>query len=244
MNKQFIWIWLNMDGKPFHPNCWTDDRRMKVLFAPLRTRSVNPENYDSVIQFWRELIVKYCETVSGHPKVTITGLRTAFARDGQRPHCLQEVLQVLERTGHVKRKDLFMEEPDSSWTKWTVNLMKKPLLWSLQQVKQKILPPSADEEVSYIVLEVVNVSFWEHFYRIFNKIAILLESSRKTARKPQKSNTESSRCEKTIEGSGYIRGCAAICTPRALLQATGSHPVNWWRSHRRQNTPQIWNSNE
>ena len=37
---------------------WADDQRMSVLFAPLRAKEVNPESWNSKVNFWSNLVIK------------------------------------------------------------------------------------------------------------------------------------------------------------------------------------------
>ena len=37
---------------------WADDERMSVLFAPLRAKELNPESWNSKVNFWSNLVVK------------------------------------------------------------------------------------------------------------------------------------------------------------------------------------------
>ena len=37
---------------------WADDQRMAVLFAPLRAKELNPESWNSKVNFWSSLVVK------------------------------------------------------------------------------------------------------------------------------------------------------------------------------------------
>ena len=37
---------------------WADDQRMSVLFAPLRAKELNPESWNSKVNFWSNLVIK------------------------------------------------------------------------------------------------------------------------------------------------------------------------------------------
>ena len=39
---------------------WTDDERMRVLFAPMRNKELNPESWNAKLTFWTTLIEKWC----------------------------------------------------------------------------------------------------------------------------------------------------------------------------------------
>ena len=69
---------------------WSDDERMRVMFAPLRSKELNPESWNSKISFWTSLIQKWSEQ-SNKCSFTIRQLEKDFERDGISPHCLVQV---------------------------------------------------------------------------------------------------------------------------------------------------------
>ena len=98
---------------------WSDDERMKVMFAPLRSKELNPESWNSKIQFWSSLIKKHCEG-SRQCSFTIRQLETVFARDGVSPHCLAQVLTELTNSGEIldARRYVSQLRAASSWSSW------------------------------------------------------------------------------------------------------------------------------
>lgn len=142
------------------PECWSDDRRMKVLFSPLRQRNVNPENYDGLILFWKNQIANYSHTQE-NPRITLSGLREAFMRNGEKPHCLQEVLASMVSSGELKPTEQFLQDANTSgWAAWSMRILKTPLQMGSRIVRESFLnsPQKAAAQSSYVVLEVVNVS--------------------------------------------------------------------------------------
>jgi charged multivesicular body protein 7 len=59
----------------FYPKEWTDDQRMGMLLAEFRVKSLNPENYEAKMKFWREMICKYCLEQKQSSNVTLNELK-------------------------------------------------------------------------------------------------------------------------------------------------------------------------
>lgn len=147
----------------FFPDCWQDDERMENFFAPFRLKSVNPVNYDTKLKFWKNLIKEFCE-VKGSAAVSVSELRDALQRNGKKPHCLSTVIEELLTDGSIKWKTEFMEPPQLTWSGWALDkLIKTPLKWSFNMVKERALPVAPDakqlEATEFIVLEVAKVNF-------------------------------------------------------------------------------------
>lgn len=146
----------------FFPNCWSDDERMDNLFAPFRAKSVNPVNYDRKLEFWRNLIGKYCVN-NGNAIVTVNELRNAFQRGEKKPYCLDVVLKELTNAGSVRPRSLFAMKPQETWSVWAMNtFIKSPLQWSFNKVKERVVSV-ADATIDFldtefVVLDVVEVS--------------------------------------------------------------------------------------
>ena len=98
---------------------WTDNERMNVMFAPLRHKELNPESWNSKILFWGSLIDKWCLN-NKKCSITVEELEKAFQRDGNTPHCLQEVLSECVRTGLVVDQGRFVASitPKDTWGGW------------------------------------------------------------------------------------------------------------------------------
>lgn len=147
----------------FHPKCWQDDERMDNLFAPFRAKSVNPINWNSKMDFWKNSIRKYCE-VKGCASISIGELRDAFQRNGKRPHCLDTVFEQLIADGVIQRRDNFMKAPQHSWSEWAIHkLVKAPFQWSFDRVKERVIPTSIrsdgvnDEQTAHVHIDVAKV---------------------------------------------------------------------------------------
>lgn len=134
-----------------YPECWKNDERMNRLFAPFRTRSVNPEGYDIKIDFWKDMIRRYCEH-NGSPNFSKSELQKAFHRKGKVPYDLDTVLNDYIVKKEVRKRNEFVYDPLNSWTGWAMNsFVKKPILWGVQKINTK---PEADEVFTH--LEVAN----------------------------------------------------------------------------------------
>ena len=98
---------------------WSDSERMRVMFAPMRNRDLNPESYDSKIQFWKSLIKKWC-SVQNKCSLTLKELENAFLRDGEIPHCLPDVLSEAIKTSDFMDSNRFKAglTPQQNWGGW------------------------------------------------------------------------------------------------------------------------------
>lgn len=82
-------------------------------------------------------------------------LRIAFNRKGNVPRCLETVMAEMIQVGDLRTRTQFNENPQSSsWTAWTLGLLKRPILWSVGKVKDRIISQDSNE-LPYIVIEVV-----------------------------------------------------------------------------------------
>lgn len=149
----------------FYPACWQDDERMDNLFAPFRSKAVNPVNYESKMKFWTNLIKEYCQ-VKGCAVVTVNELRDAFQRNNKKPFCLDTAIEHQLMDGSIQRKDQFDQPPQHTWSGWAMHkFIKTPLQWGFDKVKERVVPstkPSVGDTnydgVEFVVLEVVKVS--------------------------------------------------------------------------------------
>lgn len=146
---------IKLDEK-FFPESWNDDVRMNVLMAPFRIKAINPQNYESKLNFWRNLITKYCE-IKGSANVTIPELRCAFKRNTTKPYGLDTVFQEMVSENQIKTKDEFLQTPVETWTGWALGTMSKSIYWGYSKVKERLGKPSTSGAVEYIVLETVKV---------------------------------------------------------------------------------------
>ncbi|KXJ82319.1 hypothetical protein RP20_CCG014339 [Aedes albopictus] len=163
----------------FYPETWRDDSRMGVLLSEFRTRAVNPENYDSKMRFWKELIVKYCEH-KGCASVSITELKRVFRRKGTSPYCLKVVFEDMMKDGRLQAKNEFDRIPQDSWGGWAMDvLVKRPLGWGFGAVKDRIVGSAFDESAEFVCMDVVKSQseLLEKLIQKENKLNVLLSKN-------------------------------------------------------------------
>lgn len=92
---------------------------MAVLFAPLRTKELNPESWNSKIQFWSSLILRWAQH-NNQPVVSMDLLEQAFQRAGKSPYCLEDVLHECWTRGQVVDLSRYLAElqPRPTWGSW------------------------------------------------------------------------------------------------------------------------------
>jgi len=102
---------------------WKDDERMRVLFAPMRNKELNPESWNAKLTFWTTLIEKWCLKNNKH-SFTLHQLEAAFTRDGISPHCLSEVLTQSTKSGKIVDTNRYKSQlvAAGSWGSWAKNL--------------------------------------------------------------------------------------------------------------------------
>ena len=102
---------------------WSDSERMRVMFAPMRNKELNPESFNSKIKFWTELIHKWC-TVHNRCSFTLGQLEKDFQRDGSTPHCLADVLGEALKSGKIVDTKRFTSNlvPQESWGSWAKSI--------------------------------------------------------------------------------------------------------------------------
>lgn len=135
------------------PSCWEDEKRMTVLYAPFRARDINPVDYDYKMKFWQNVIIDWCME-RNECVLTIKKLQEEFKRKERIPLGLSTVMENLERNGHLKLKEEFMNiDPEETWTVWAVkSLVKTPVVWSFSKLKMALI--EIDEKIiEYICLE-------------------------------------------------------------------------------------------
>lgn len=135
------------------PECWKDEARINVLFAPIRPRSVNPQDWDSKYTFWKNLINTYCNCNNVFT-FKLSELQSAFKKNGRTPSCLGIVVGEMERVGECLHLEKFLENRSDTWSKWATDiLVKKPMLWTYNTLKSKFF--SSDKDVVYVLIEQV-----------------------------------------------------------------------------------------
>lgn len=146
------------------PHCWNDEERINVLFAPFRNRSVNPKDYETKLEFWKNLLSVYCD----YHKVYIfktSLLIEAFKKDGRTPSCLGDVINELLKSGDLQPLDRFFQKPSETWTAWaTDTLIKRPIIWSFKKLKESLI--STEKDQVYVHLP----SIHKHSINLFNLV--------------------------------------------------------------------------
>lgn len=129
----------NILPKELYPDCWSDENRVNVLFAPFRSKSVNPKDWESKYEFWRNLIKSYCL----HFKLSffrIEDLQKAFAKDGRIPACLPDVLREMHINRDLQTTKDFVNIPAETWSLWAADIIiKKPIIWSWNKLKSTVI---------------------------------------------------------------------------------------------------------
>lgn len=128
-----------------------------MLFSPFRQRNVNPENYDGQMLFWKTQIRNFAK-VQGDPQISLVALKSAFERNGEKPHCIPEVLSAMLANGEIKPLNEFLLQRSTSWSEWSINMLKKPLQMGTKVIREKVLGAQDTQDVVYVVMEVINVS--------------------------------------------------------------------------------------
>lgn len=137
------------------PDCLKDEQRINVLFAPLRNRSVNPKDWDSKLSSWKSIIKIYCYTNNIYT-FSVLQLKSVFIRNGRPPSCLNEVVNDMLKDGEIQLIDVFMTKTSTTWSGWAIDiLVKRPLSWSFNKVKDKIISPSSDQ--TFVHVEIIKI---------------------------------------------------------------------------------------
>lgn len=130
----------------FFPACWhNDDARMSVLFAPFRSKSLNPLNYDNKLLFWKQLIGRYCDH-KGAGDCTLAELRTAFRRANKAPHSLHTVLHEMRTAGETLTQSAFLQAPSHTWRQWAQRRLGAVLAWPVQKVASSLWSTSPQQQ--------------------------------------------------------------------------------------------------
>jgi len=133
------------------PECWNDEARMNVLFAPFRSRTANPQDWDYKLSFWKNLICTCCT----HSKVysfKIEDLQKLLNKDGRSPGCLNIVIDEMYKSGEIKPMEQFLQKPAQTWSGWATNiLIKKPIVWSYSKIKDSLVAPNTNQTFVHLL---------------------------------------------------------------------------------------------
>lgn len=146
---------INSADRSYLPDCWSDNERMNVLFNPFRIREVNPEGWELKMNFWINLINKWCLT-ERKLVFTIDELRKNFIRNGRLPHldCIQLVVSHMKRENTIQFKNEIYKN-NSTWSTWMFNslLTRIPLFKNDDSVKDKII--NIDSNIPLVNMEIL-----------------------------------------------------------------------------------------
>lgn len=180
---------------------WSDEERMNVLFAPLRSKELNPEAWTSKIKFWTDLIEKWCRK-NNKCSVNLEELKTLFRRSGKSPYCLAEVLQEGVQSGVLVEQGRYLQtlrQAQASWGGWVKGLGVQALqslgdrLIGGSIEKAKLLVPSVAESQAKDLLSRLQSA---NETLAFNKHNIFTEDEMKAAIE-----------ESDSEEAGYLLEC-------------------------------------
>lgn len=73
-----------------------EEARMSSLYAPFRLKSLNPEGWESKMNFWCDSISRRCAEKK-NPTFTIDDLKAEFIRKNKTPACIDTVVEDLIR---------------------------------------------------------------------------------------------------------------------------------------------------
>jgi hypothetical protein len=111
------------------PEVWSDDVRMKALFAPFRSRDYNPLHYDAKLKFWKESIISYlndCQIM----QFDMETLERAFKRNNLCPKCLELPLEELIKDKKLQTyQDLFKNKTGNILTNVFSHYIWPSIVW-------------------------------------------------------------------------------------------------------------------
>lgn len=154
----------NMENKQIKelefPPVWKDDSKMKVLLSAFHQRHLSPENYDTKMMFWTDLIKKHCIHYK-KANFSLRELQLQFMRGEQIPACLDTVLSQMEQQRQIRLRSEYEYDPLNTWSGWLVNsFVKRPLSRSWHKLKHSIITEdlAARSLVEWIHLEALEVN--------------------------------------------------------------------------------------
>ncbi|VDN37081.1 unnamed protein product [Gongylonema pulchrum] len=84
-----------MVSKGFFPSIWANDDEMTGLMSMIKSREVNPNDYERKIDFWSDMVAKSC-SFERNPVFNIDTLKRRFRRDDQIPSSLDVVVMSMD----------------------------------------------------------------------------------------------------------------------------------------------------
>lgn len=111
------------------PDVWSDDVRMNALFAPFRSRELNPLHYDNKLKFWKEQLVDYCRR-NGVLELDVRTAEQWFVRKQVKPRCLELAVAELARERVVVTRDDALRPVPASAAHGLVQAVFTRLVWT------------------------------------------------------------------------------------------------------------------
>jgi ElaB/YqjD/DUF883 family membrane-anchored ribosome-binding protein len=155
---------------------WEDSTRIDVLYSPFRTRSLNPEAYDSKMTFWMDTIEKWLDE-ENDVSFCLTRLFFAFTHNSKRPNCLIQVIQEMLNRGTVVETTKFISKFDQTWSSWALEALKgaPSMLWSFMSPTSSKSKAAADVQkvrhiqfLHYRFLEDRSRELFQHIQKVDN----------------------------------------------------------------------------
>ncbi|KAI1729648.1 charged multivesicular body protein 7 [Ditylenchus destructor] len=115
-----------MSRPAYIPDVWDNDAEMKSLMSLPKARHLNPTNHKRVMEFWKDLIAEYCK----HEKTclfSLDELKQKFRRGSQLPSPLAAVIQEMQESGAIKRREEY-KKIGQSWIERGASLLQ-PAAW-------------------------------------------------------------------------------------------------------------------
>jgi len=197
---------------------WSDDERMNVLFAPFRSRELNPEAWTNKIKFWTDLIEKCCRQTN-KCSVNLEELKTIFQRSGKSPYCLAEVLHEGVESGVLVDQGRYLQtlrQAQASWGGWVKGLGVQALqslgdrLIGGSIEKAKLIVPSVAEILAKELLSTLQSA---EETLAFNKHNIFTEDEMKAALEQEDSDE-----------AGYLLEC--LMAQQKVVKSEGVYKVS------------------
>ncbi|CAJ0944851.1 unnamed protein product, partial [Mesorhabditis belari] len=116
-----------MSPKKYYPATWNDDMEMSGLMSMIKSRQVNPVDYDRKIRFWRGMIESGCYGEKD-ALLTVDSLKKRFRRGDLVPSSLPIVIEDMINTGDIITLDEWKEK-HSSWLGWGFSKMMRTGSW-------------------------------------------------------------------------------------------------------------------
>ncbi|GBP92163.1 Charged multivesicular body protein 7 [Eumeta japonica] len=160
---------LNIFPEGLHPKCWSDDVRMKALFAPFRPKAANPESWETKVGFWSDMLRRWCR-LRRDPVLSANEARLAFQRKGRTPDCIEIVVEECLKRGDLSPISKYLHilhKGSKSWRRWNARSVFKSAGLAVSRfvpfkrtIDQDRLPKaSIDSNERFVVESVLKVQY-------------------------------------------------------------------------------------